>query len=80
MWKKDVRAMFVTGLRTCSEVMRYFIRVLGFASNLLLPSMNNVDAERVNRVSAHIVAINARDEYLAFMIIDEEAADHREGI
>ena len=45
----------------------------------LLPRVDHVDAEGVDSVAADVVAVDARDEHLALVVVDEETADHGDG-
>lgn len=45
----------------------------------LLARVNNVDTERVDRISADVVAVHARNQHLALVVVYEEAADHDGG-
>ena len=42
----------------------------------LLSGMNNVNPKCVNRVSADVITVYPRDEYLALVIVDEQASNH----
>ena len=45
----------------------------------LLAGVDDVDAEGVDGVAADVVAVHARDEHLALVVVDKEAADHGAG-
>jgi hypothetical protein len=38
--------------------------------------MNHIDSERIHGISAYVVTVNARNQDLAFVIVDKETADH----
>ena len=54
-------------------------RDVGDGGTDLLPRVDHVDAEGVDGVAADVVAVHARDEHLALVVVDEEAADHGAG-
>lgn len=42
----------------------------------LLAGVDDVDPEGVHSISADVIAIYSRDEHLALVVVDEQAADH----
>ena len=42
----------------------------------LLPSMNYVDPEGINSISANVIPVHTRYEDLSFMVVDEKATNH----
>ena len=54
-------------------------RDVGDGGAHLLPRVNHVHPEGVDGVAADVVAVHARDEHLALVVVNEEAADHGAG-
>lgn len=42
----------------------------------LLPGMDHVHSEGIDSIAANVVAVDPRDEDLALVVVDEEAANH----
>lgn len=42
----------------------------------LLPRMNDVNSKCIDGVPSDVVAVDSRDEHLAFVIIHEQSANH----
>ena len=42
----------------------------------LLSGMNDIHTKSVNCITSDIIPIDTRDQYLSFVVVDEEATDH----
>ena len=42
----------------------------------LLSGMNDIYTKSINCITSDIIPIDTRDQYLSFVVVDEEATDH----
>ena len=51
---------------------------VGYRRTNLLSRMDDVDSKRVHSIPTDVIAIDARNQYLTLVIVDEETTDHLE--
>lgn len=75
MWKNEIRAMFITGERTCCRAWMTLTRNASIALRLKDRSHSLHDTINLH-IEPDVVAEDARDEHFALVIVHEQTANH----